>query len=145
MYEMLEIVSEVILLVGLLYFAWRDYQTQTINVAVAAIMGVLGIVLQFLMELDVGVVWELLLSMMIGVSLVLVGIATKGGVGMGDGILFLVAGCYLNWMENMMLFLWTIILTGGFGLICVITKRLGKKQRIPMAPFMLMAFVFLKI
>ena len=141
MCEMLEIVKKILLLAGLLYFAWQDYHTHYIGVVLTIIMGLVGIFISFFVEGNVAVIWEVLRSMAIGLGLIFIGVVSKESIGMGDGILFLMSGCYLNVFENMMLLLRTIFLTGGFAILCLLIGRLREKDRIPMAPFMLTAYV----
>lgn len=141
MYEMLEIVKKMLLLAGLLYFAWQDYHTHYIGVVLTIIMGLVGIFISFFVEGNVAVIWEVLRSMAIGLGLIFIGVVSKESIGIGDGILFLMSGCYLNVFENMMLLLRTIFLTGGFAILCLLIGRLREKDRIPMAPFMLTAYV----
>lgn len=141
MYEMLEIVKKMLLLAGLLYFAWQDYHTHYIGVVLTIIMGLVGIFISFFVEGNVAVIWEVLRSMAIGLGLIFIGVVSKESIGIGDGILFIMSGCYLNVFENMMLLLRTIFLTGGFAILCLLIGRLREKDRIPMAPFMLTAYV----
>lgn len=143
MYEVLEVVKRIVLLVGLLYFAWQDYRTRYISVAAAMIVGGIGIVVRLLAAADFMTIFEIITSMLIGMGLIIMSVIWRDGVGIGDGILFFVSGCYLNIFENMRLFLRTIFLMGGFVVLCLIIKKIRKNVQIPMAPFMLMAYVTL--
>lgn len=138
---MLEITKSMLLLIGLLYFAWQDYKTGYIRTISAVIVGIIGIVLTILIERNVDVMWMIVASMLIGIGLMLVGVFSKESIGIGDGILFLVSGCYLNIFENLILLRRTIFLIGGFAILCLTIKKLRKTSQIPMAPFMLTAYV----
>ena len=140
MYEMLEIIKNVLLLMSLLYFAWQDYHTHYIGVAASVMVGIMGIILQIFIKGSVTVLFELGVSMLVGVVLILVGVVSKESIGIGDGILFMVSGCYLNIFDNLKLFGRTIFLMGGFAFLCLGIKKLRKISRIPMAPFMLVAY-----
>ena len=138
---MLEIVSRLLLLTGLMYFAWKDYHTYYIGMLEAAIIGILGVVLQFLWEGNIAVISEIFASMIIGICMIVIGVISKENIGIGDGVLFLVTGCYLHLWENIILFFRTIFLIGGFAFLCLLIRKLKKIERIPMAPFMLAAYV----
>ena len=138
MYEMFEIIKKILLLIGLWYFAWKDYRTYYIGVRGAVFVGISGIVIKILMERNVMVMLEIGMSMLIGVGLIILALISKESIGIGDGILFFVSGCYLNIWENIILFWRTVFLIGGFAFICLAIK---KKERIPMAPFMLTAYM----
>lgn len=141
MYEMLEIVKYLLLLAGLLYFAWKDYHTYSVKVIPTIIFGIIGIGVNFLIEGNRILGLEILGSMAIGIGLIIISIVSKESIGIGDGILFLMTGCYLNFFENIILLLRTIFFVGGFTILCFATKKIQKEDRIPMAPFMLAAYV----
>ena len=140
---MLEIIKSVLLLIGLLYFAWQDYQTRYISTAASAVVGIIGIGLWIFIEGNVTVILQIFVSMFVGIVLILVGIVTKEKIGIGDGILFMVSGCYLDIFQNLRLFSQTIFLIGGFTILCLIIKKIRKTSQIPMAPFMLGAYVIM--
>ena len=140
MYEMLEIVKRLLLLGSLLYFAWQDYHTHYISVVAAVITGIIGIGMRFLIEGNM-VVRGVLVSMIVGLGLIIISVVFRESIGLGDGILFLVSGCYMNIFENMILLVRTIFLTGGFAFLCLVIGKIKEGARIPMAPFMLAAYV----
>lgn len=145
LHEVLEMISEVCLLLWLSYFAWEDYHTKTVNVIAAIVAAVIGVILRLLQgnrEICLG---EILAGVSVGMVLLFISYLTKENVGRGDGILFMVTGCYLDCMKNVILLIYTFLIVGGFCVICVITKRLGKTDSVPMIPFMLLAFVILKM
>lgn len=141
MLEMLEIVKVLLLLVSLLYFAWQDYHTRYISVTAAIMVGIIGIAIRLLIEGSMAVILEVFASMALGLGLIILAIATKESIGIGDGVMFLVTGCYLTLFENIILFGRTIFLTGGFAVLCLLIKKLEKGSRIPLAPFMLAGYV----
>ena len=49
-YEMLKIVKHLLLLVGLLYFAWKDYHTLSIKVMPTIILGIFGAGINFFLK-----------------------------------------------------------------------------------------------
>lgn len=139
MFEVLEIIQRLLLLGGLFYFAWCDYRTKTIAVIPVCLMGIGGIVLHLM--LGSGEIGKLLAGMAVGVFLLLISVLTAESIGVGDGLLFLVSGIYLEFLNNMTLFCGTIFLVGGYTGICLLLKRKKKEDRIAVAPFMLTAYV----
>lgn len=139
MHEMLEVIQKLILLGALFGFAWQDFQKKRIAVIPIWFLGVWGILLQLVLEKNS--VWNMAASMSLGIFLLAISFLTRESIGMGDGFLFLVSGIYLEFTKNMALFYGTIFLLGGFALICSALKKIRKQERIPMAPFMLTAYV----
>lgn len=139
MSEVLEIIQKMVLLGGLFYFAWKDYKTKTVEIMPIWLLEIVGIILQ--MVIGEVQIWNVFASMSIGVLLLLIGVLTGENVGIGDGLLFLVSGTYLEFAKNITLFCGTLLLVGGYAAICLVLKKIKKQDRIPMAPFMLAAFV----
>lgn len=139
MCEVLEVMASVILLLGLFYFAWKDYQTQLIAVGPLFFLGVIGIAVRGAWNKDVWI--EIVGGVIVGVVLLLTAILTSEQIGLGDGLLFLVTGVYLDLMLNFTLLLGTFILIGVFSTGCLLLKKKGKDDRVAMAPFVLVSYV----
>ena len=139
MYEVLEITSDLVLLIGLVYFAWYDHRFKMVPLLPIWLLGTIGIVWNlFFSGRDI---WNLMASMSVGGLLLLISYLSAESIGMGDGCLFLVSGSFLSFGENMELLVGTIGLLGGFAILCLILKKKKQKDRIAMAPFMLVAYV----
>ena len=121
MYEMLEIVPKLILLGGLTYFAWWDYRYKTVALLPIWLVGISGVFCHLFVRENS--IWNMLASMSIGCLLVLISAMTTESIGMGDGLLFLVSGCYLSFAQNVALLIGTLFLLGGFATICLILKK----------------------
>lgn len=143
MYEVLEIIQKLILLLELTYFAWWDYRTQKI----ALLPGVLFIMGGMLCHLLTGQngIGEVFFSMVVGLILLVVSFVYSEGIGTGDGLLFLVSGSYLNFANQILLLMGTLYLLGGVAVLCLLLKKKKPKDRIAMAPFMLGAYVIFVI
>ena len=91
---------------------------------------------------------EISLQKMIGgilVGLFLLGLTkiTRGQIGLGDGIVFIVIGLGIGLKESFLLLLESLFLLFLFCLIGLIVKKIKIKQRIPFLPFVFTAY-FLK-
>lgn len=140
MSEMLEIVSELILLFGLFYVAWIDYRMKWIPVVPILGLGTMGL----LIRLSTGLLeWKLILGMLVGVILMVISILTAESVGMGDALLFISTGMFLDVTSNIALLFGTLLLAGTFSLGCLLLKKKGKHDRVAMGPFILAAYVML--
>lgn len=137
MYEMLEIIGKIIFLLGLFYFAWRDYKSKQIQTGILSIFGMSGIFLQGAM----GASWTNLLGMLVGGILLVIAVISRESIGLGDGMLFLATGTFLSFSENMALLIDSLLLVGIYAITCLVLKKKGKKDRVAFAPFVLAAYV----
>ena len=90
---------------------------------------------------------EVSLKRMIGgilVGLFLLGLTkiTRGQVGLGDGIVFIVIGIGIGLKESFLLLLESLCLLFLFCFIGLIGKKIKIKQRIPFLPFVFIAYFF---
>lgn len=86
---------------------------------------------------------DLLCDELIGAVLFLVSVLSGGRMGKGDAILFLMIGGFLTWQESLSLLWMSSVLMGVFGIVCLLTKRRKKNDRLPFAPFVLGGYVLL--
>ena len=89
---------------------------------------------------------EFSLEKMIGgilVGLFLLGLTkiTRGQIGLGDGIVFLVIGLGLGLRESFLLLIESLCLLFLFCLIGLIIRKIKIKQRIPFLPFVFVAYL----
>lgn len=71
--------------------------------------------------------------------------ATKGGIGEGDILVFILIGIILGWKMALAIILYTFIIAGLSGIILLILKKANKKTELPLAPFILTATLFIII
>ena len=98
----LEFIKEMLFFVILLWVSYQDWQQKSISKRSLWLVGILG--------MGVSLVWkrslvQILLSSGIGLALLLLSKYTNGGIGEGDGWFFIVSGWYLDWQDNVQLFL----------------------------------------
>ena len=92
---------------------------------------------------------EIVLAMIPGITLLLIGLLTRGLLGEGDGWFFIVSGFFLGWQECVMLLISGQIFCGIFGLAIMVGAQIGtgresiRKLRLPFLPFLLPAALWM--
>ena len=66
---------------------------------------------------------------------------SKGGIGVGDGIVVLISGIYLGVQENCFLLLLALLVSSLYSGILWIVKKVDRKQKIPFIPFLLVGYI----
>jgi leader peptidase (prepilin peptidase)/N-methyltransferase len=95
--------------------------------------------------LQCGLMANLCCGTLPGAALLAVSLCTRGAVGLGDAVLFMVSGVYLNFWENLLLMLLSLMLAGLWGTGLLVTKKGSRKTTLPLAPFVLAAFAVLEV
>lgn len=115
-----------------------DIQKQRLSIALLA-LSVVPIAVSLILnrELSMG-------SRLWGVALGGAGIAftllTKGGVGLGDSIMFVILGAICGVGESVAIMGISLLLAGIYSGIMMVLKKLGPKNRIPFIPFIFAAY-----
>ncbi len=85
---------------------------------------------------------ELILTGIVAaVLLSLTSYVSKGGIGMGDAIVFLFLGFMQGAEKTILILLVTIFITGVIGIVLFGIKKANRKMELPFVPFVLLAFV----
>lgn len=137
MLEVFEIISKVVLLLGLFFFAWFDYKTKMIRTKWLMLFGLLGIILRGDEVLSV----QMFTGMIMGGILLLVAYLSNESIGIGDGLLFIATGTFLNFAQNLALLFGSLLLAGVFAIACLVLKKKGRNDRVALGPFVLAAYV----
>lgn len=126
-------------IIGLLGFnALLDLRKQQISLMAAGIMGISGFIWAWhgnYLEISY------FFGIFIGLCVLGMGLATKGEVGIGDGIVVLSLGMTLEWEKlvvSLMLGLLGCAAVSGF-LMLIFHK--GRKTRIPFVPFLFLGYI----
>ena len=120
-----------------------DLRTKTISVIRVSAFLVLGIVLNIVQYYQS--VWSIVGGAIIGLILLGYGFASKGGIGYGDGIIFIVCGVYLGLSENVRLLFFSLIAAAVAGGIYALTKRKSIRAEIPFMPCVLGTYLIMLI
>ena len=140
MCEMFQVISEVVLLIGLFYISWFDYKTKLIERKWLLVMGMLGVTCIFVQgEKDLFV--QAFAGMLIGGGMLFLAGISQESIGFGDGWLFVATGVYLGFWKNFVLLFGSLLLAGIFSIFCLVLKKRKKDDRVAMAPFVLASYV----
>lgn len=74
-------------------------------------------------------------GVLIGIVLMAVSIVSRGQIGVGDGILFVVSGMLLGLYENIVLLFLSLITASFVGVGLLILRKGSRKDKLPFAPF----------
>lgn len=115
---------------------WRKREISLISLEVFGVIGIglnLWLGYQSFMEAAGGA----------GIGLVLLAATffTKEAIGFGDGLLICVTGIYLGFWENMSLLFMGALCCGLILSIGVLAGRVKMAARVPLIPFLLLAFI----
>lgn len=131
--------------------AWTDGKKREINLFWILLWSVLGSIYLIAGLWGVGLLdWKVGLlrrasGVLIGIFLLLVSFISKGQVGMGDGLVFLVCGLFLDFWES------SVLLMGGLLLLllrCLLSffkewRKTGTimKKEMPLIPYVFVAYI----
>jgi len=119
--------------------SFTDIKKKKIYVIVSLFFFVVGLVFSIISKQQSLI--SLLGGVGIGVILLLVGKFSRQSVGFGDGLIFLVTGLYLGFTRNIVLLLYGLIICAVSSVILITFKKFKLKDKIPFAPFVLVAYV----
>lgn len=131
----------VILIVYLLVMSICDIKTKRINLCISIVTFAVLFVMNLYLTYKTGrSITEGFSGMLVGVFVILVSYVTRGQVGMGDGVIFLISGLCWGAYENGILLLISLVMTSIIGMSLVIIRRKGRHYRLPFVPFVCVGF-----
>lgn len=71
----------------------------------------------------------------VGIFIVVLSVLTRGGIGIGDGIIFMICGLLFGLYENSILLFLSLVFSAVASGVLIITKHVGRKYTLPFAPF----------
>mgnify|MGYP002508686253 CR=1 FL=1 len=116
-----------------------DFKKGEVSLPSLGIFSLLGAVLNLGLRFQRP--WELLGGMAIGLGLLLIAFLTREAVGFGDGLLLFVTGIYLGFWENLKLLALGTFCCALIQGIRIVFRSVHLKDRVPLVPFFLLAFV----
>lgn len=119
----------------------EDVRHKHLTVIYILMFGIGGVILHLLAP--VCSIYSILWGMLLGIGMMALSLATRGSVGMGDGILLMVTGVYLGGHENLELFLTGLLLSALWSLGLLVFKRKSRKEEIAFVPFLLLSFAIM--
>lgn len=126
----------VILGIYLLLMAVYDIRKREIQMGISLLTLAVLAVCQICWILCGEEVWYLAFSG-VTVGLFLTGLSkiTRGQIGTGDGIVFIVSGTVLGFFENSILLFLSLIFAAVTGVCLILFRRVGRKDTMPFVPF----------
>ena len=81
----------------------------------------------------------------VGLAILILSFATNGAVGEGDGLVLMITGFYLGFLNNIRLLCMALFLSAIVSVAAVILGKWGKKTELPFMPFLLISFLIIKV
>lgn len=132
-----------VLLLLLIICAIEDFKRKEVTVAYIFLFGIIGVVLHlFCPNCSI---YSMLWGLLLGIGVMAVSALSRGGIGMGDGILLTVTGVYLGGYKNLEMFLLGVFLAGVWSLGLLVLKKKSRKEKIAFMPFLLAAYAFMLV
>lgn len=119
--------------------AFIDFKWKKVSLKIMLLYGILGILNTVFFPSQT--IISIIGGVFLGVCIMGVSKITRGGIGLGDGLIVVVTGIYLGLWKNLEL------ISGGFFLafICsmflLIVKKENRKKEIPFVPFLFTYFL----
>ena len=88
---------------------------------------------------------DALLGMVVGLGILMLSFATRGAIGAGDGLVLIITGFYLGLLGNIKLLCMALFLSAMASIAVVTIKKWGREAELPFMPFLLAAFMIIKI
>lgn len=86
-------------------------------------------------------VYSMLAGILIGIVFLGISRVTRGKIGMGDGVVLVVSGIYLGFLDNMELLLHGLLFCGIWSLFLLVFRKKKKEDEVPFVPFLFLAYV----
>lgn len=133
------VIKEIVLLAGLGIMSVEDIRKKGIKRLWLIGLGIVGLIFT-IADAEVLCV-SFLLRFVPGVVFVLLAWATREQIGMGDALLILVMGWYLNAIELVDVCLLAFFIAGFVALVLLVVIKKSKKFELPMVPFIFAGYV----
>lgn len=128
----------VVLAVGTLF----DIRTRRLPMVLIIIGGLSGILYQLLVNGMDGI--GQFNGMIVGILMLVTSFIVKTGIGLGDGILFLILGMFYPLYSVLELLMKASVMAGVFGLLLIWRRKGNWKMELPFVPFVFIQYVLLQ-
>ncbi|MCQ2537210.1 MAG: prepilin peptidase [Lachnospiraceae bacterium] len=123
---------------SLTIFSIIDIRRRSINIAAIIVFLALMVVLAILGPNDVK---RILLGIIPGAVTVLLAIASRGKVGIGDGIILSGIGLWCGLQETLSIYFVSLLICSAVGVFMMIGKKASIKTELPFLPFLLVGYL----
>lgn len=121
--------------------AYEDYKTEKISMILIMTGAVISIAAAVINKDNI---MQILYGVLTGNAILLIGYASREAVGYGDGLIFIITGIFLGWMNNIVLIAGSLLLAAVCSMILMALRIKKRTDRIAFAPFILGAYVLMK-
>ncbi|MCR5585467.1 MAG: prepilin peptidase [Lachnospiraceae bacterium] len=129
-------------LITMIFLSIEDLKNKTVNWIPIAALAAVNVTLSVILHRP-------LLNYLTGIAPGLMGVltsfATKGKMGLGDGLLLVSAGLFFDWETVLFLWLVALLLCSAVGIVMMLLKKAGLKTALPFVPFLTMGFAIVQI
>ncbi len=135
----IDIVFKTILFFWLLLCSIQDIKKQEISLIVILI----GFILLFTISIIQGklLFWNRVGGLVLGVVLIILNKATRGQIGIGDGLVLCITGISLGFYINSLLLIYGLLFAAFFSVVYMLVKKVSRKSSIPFIPFVFIALL----
>ena len=128
------------ILLGLLGLCtWEDWKKKELTVINILLFVIGGMMLHLIFP--VCSIYSILWGISLGAAVMAMSWASRGSIGMGDGILLMVTGVYLGGAANLELFLIGLLFSALWAMVLVVFCKKKGKEQIAFVPFLLVSYV----
>ena len=134
-------VSAAAALIFLAAAAYEDYKTEKISIILILTGAAISIAAAVINKDNI---MQILYGILTGNAILLIGYASREAVGYGDGLIFIITGIFLGWMNNIILIAGSLLLAAVCSIILMALRIKKQTDRIAFVPFILGAYVLMK-
>lgn len=84
-------------------------------------------------------------GVMVGTVILLFAYFSKEAIGTADGVIILVCGAAFGLLETVTFTFFATLYAGVCSMVLLLTKKAGKKSRIPFLPFLLLGYLTMRV
>lgn len=121
----------------------EDIREKKITVSITLVSAILGIVLHLVYQNQS--IYAMLAGSISGLGILGMSVLTKGKIGMGDGVVFMLTGLYLGVLDNLVLMSISFLLAGIWGMIRLFFCHCKRGERIPFLPFLFVGYMLMMV
>lgn len=121
--------------------AYEDYKTEKISMILILTGAAISIAAAVINKDNI---MQILYGILTGNAILLIGYASREAVGYGDGLIFIITGIFLGWMNNTVLIAGSLLLAAVCSMILMALRIKKRTDRIAFVPFILGAYVLMK-
>lgn len=136
----LHIIPKLILCSVLIVISAIDMDTKEIPNGAVLIILICGII-NILLDPELTWMQGLIGFFVASLPMLLIALVSGGGMGGGDIKLMAAAGLFLGWENILTAFFISCLTAGVTGMILILTKKRGRKDKIPFGPFLALGII----